>query len=130
MGYKITEYTSGMDTISNVEIVESKNDVIEFARECLHWSEEDSHSKYSIENVTFEEAIAMLKTMGVIVEESEGNRKMKFTRERMLESFEQLEMDLEGNLNNMKIYRAMNNKDLAALHKETFDAMYEDGYEA
>lgn len=55
---------------------------------------------------------------------------MKYSRERMLESFKQWEMDMEGNLNKMSTYYEMSDEELASLHREVFDAMYEDGYEA
>lgn len=53
---------------------------------------------------------------------------MKFTRRRMLDSFEQLEIELESSLGNMEIYHNMSDKELARVHRETFGAMYEGGY--
>lgn len=46
----------------------------------------------------------------------------------MLDSFKQLEMDLEGGLNNMKFYHAMSNEELSDIHKDTFDGMYEESF--
>lgn len=53
---------------------------------------------------------------------------MKYTRKRMLDSFEQLEIELESNLGNMGMYYAMTDEELTNHHKEIFDGMYEEDY--
>ncbi|WP_165769066.1 hypothetical protein [Virgibacillus profundi] len=53
---------------------------------------------------------------------------MKFTREEMLDDFKELEMDLEGSLNNMSIYLSMNDKELENTHKDMLDAKYMEEY--
>lgn len=53
---------------------------------------------------------------------------MRYTRRRMLQSFEQLELDLEGHADNMSFYESLSYDELAELHRETFDGMYKDTY--
>lgn len=50
----------------------------------------------------------------------------KFTREEILKDFRELEMDLEGNLQNMNLYLNMDDNELKRTHKEMLDAKYDD----
>lgn len=53
---------------------------------------------------------------------------MKFSRKRMLDSFEEVEMNMTGNLKNMKNYHNLSDEELAQEHQECFDAMYDDDF--
>lgn len=55
--------------------------------------------------------------------------KNKFTRQRMLDSFKELELGLEGHLEYMDTYYKMSDKELSNEHEICFDAMYEEGFD-